>query len=448
MKEKTVILGAGITGLSAGFASGLPVYEAAEAPGGICSSYYVRPGEKERLFETPADADAYRFEIGGGHWIFGGDPGVLHFIKRFTDLKAYERRSSVFFIDQNQFVPYPLQNHLRFIDRERAAQAINEMNGAGIECRTMKEWLTYSFGPTLCQMFFFPFHDLYTAGLYDRIAPQDAYKSPVDLKQVIQGALSETTPVGYNAIFVYPTEGLNTFAQRLAEHCDIRYGKRAVQIDLPKKRLVFEDGERLVYDKLISTLPLNKTIQMTGVPSPVENDPFSSVLVLNIGAVRGDRCPIDHWLYITESNAGFHRVGFYSNVDASFLPISDRKNSNRVSIYVERAYPGGCKPTAAELDAYTKAVVKELQHWRFIREVEVADPTWIEVAYTWSWPESNWKQWTLSELEKHAIYQVGRYGRWSFNGIAASIRDGLIIGSAHKFGSADRPPLSRGTSRS
>ena len=441
MQTGTYILGAGMTGLSAGFASGLPIYEAAEAPGGICSSYYVRPGEKERLFETPANAEAYRFEIGGGHWIFGGDPGVLQFIKRFTDLKAYERRSSVFLINQNLLVPYPLQNHLRFIDRELAAQAINEMNGAGIECKTMKDWLTHSFGPTLCQMFFYPFHDLYTAGLYDRIAPQDAYKSPVDLKQVIQGALSETTPVGYNAIFVYPAEGLNALARRMAEHCDVRYGKRIERIDLQKKMLVFEDDERLAYDKLISTLPLNKTIQMTGVPSAVDNDPFSSVLVLNIGALRGDHCPNDHWLYITESKAGFHRVGFYSNVDASFLPISDRINGNRVSIYVERAYPGDCKPTAADVTAYAEAVVKELQNWRFIREAEVVDPTWIEVAYTWSWPGSTWKQWALSELEKNAIYQVGRYGRWTFNGIAASIRDGLIIGSAHKIGIADTDTL-------
>ena len=292
---------------------------------------------------------------------------MLQFIKRFTDLKAYERRSSVFFINQNLLVPYPIQNHLRFIDRELAAQAINEMNGTGKECRTMKDWLANSFGPTLCQMFFFPFHDLYTAGLYGRIAPQDAYKSPIDQKQVIHGALCETTPVGYNAIFVYPTEGLNSLARRLAEQCDVRYGKRVAQIDLQQKRLVFEDGKRLAYDTLISTLPLNKTIQMTGIPSAVENDPYSSVLVLNIGALRGDLCPNDHWLYITESKAGFHRVGFYSNVDESFLPISDRINGNRVSIYVERAYPGDCKLTEADVTGYAEAVVKELQTWRFIR---------------------------------------------------------------------------------
>lgn len=43
------ILGAGVTGLAAGIASGLPVFESVESPGGICSSYYICPGTKERL---------------------------------------------------------------------------------------------------------------------------------------------------------------------------------------------------------------------------------------------------------------------------------------------------------------------------------------------------------------------------------------------------------------
>src|SRR5690606_14021821 len=45
------ILGGGVTGLAAGITAGLPVLEAAAQPGGICSSYYVRPGSETRLPE-------------------------------------------------------------------------------------------------------------------------------------------------------------------------------------------------------------------------------------------------------------------------------------------------------------------------------------------------------------------------------------------------------------
>jgi hypothetical protein len=33
-------------------------------------------------------------------------------------------------------------------------------------------------------------------------------------------------------------------------------------------------------------------------------------------------------------------------------------------------------------------------------------------------------------LEDKGIYQIGRYGRWRFQGIADSIRDGLVAGSS------------------
>ena len=54
-----------------------------------------------------------------------------------------------------------------------------------------------------------PFHELYTAGLYKRIAPQDGYKSPVDLALTVQGAFGDAKSVGYNVSYLYPEGGLD-----------------------------------------------------------------------------------------------------------------------------------------------------------------------------------------------------------------------------------------------
>jgi len=429
-----LILGAGVTGLAAGYASGLPVYEAEEWPGGICSSYYVRPGSTERLHTPPKDGEAYRFEIGGGHWIFGGDPLVLRFIRSLTPVKSYVRRSAVYFPDKELSVPYPLQNHLRYLGQDVAAQVLQELVKGGQhqvgKVATMADWLRASFGPTLCDLFFEPFHDLYTAGLYREIAPQDVYKTPVDLTLIIRGAFGDVPQVGYNVTFLYPEEGLNMLAMRLAGRCDIRYGKRVVQIDIMEKVVYFEDGSSEGYEEIISTLPLNQMIEMTGLEVAERPDPATAVLVVNIGALKGPQCPDEHWLYIPRSRAGFHRVGFYSNVDPSFLPASSRERENRVSIYVEKAYREGVKPGKGEIEQICQQTVQKLQDWGWIGEVEVVDPTWIEVAYTWSWPGSRWRERALEALEKQGIYQIGRYGRWVFQGIADSIRDGLMAGGA------------------
>jgi protoporphyrinogen oxidase len=296
----------------------------------------------------------------------------------------------------------------------------------------MQEWLEAMFGITLCELFFFPFHERYTAGLYTKIAPQDAYKSPINLSQVIQGALQDVAPIGYNAIFRYPTTDLNTLARGMAENCTIQYGKRVVKIDVHEKQVEFTDGSRVAYHTLISTLPLNTMLEMTGIHLEIEPHPFTSVLVLNIGALKGSQCPDDHWLYTSDAGSGFHRVGFYSNVDDSFLPKSVRKTHHCTAIYVERAYPGGVKPAEDAIQQYIQNVVSELQEWKFIGKVEVADPTWVEVAYTWALPGSSWKEQAMQALLEHAIYPVGRYGRWAFQGIADSIRDGFIVGASLK----------------
>lgn len=436
------ILGGGITGLAAGLSSGLPVLEAAPEPGGICSSYYVKPGSSQRLAHAPSDDGAYRFELGGGHWIFGGDPTVLHFLKTLAPVKTYYRQSSVYFHEDNLYVPYPLQNHLRFMDKATVGQVLKELakQPAG-SFQTMEEWMLQYFGPTLCEKFFFPFHDLYTAGLYKTIAPQDAYKSPVSLAHVIQGAFDEAPAVGYNVSFVYPAEGLNALAHRMASLCDMRYNKRVSQIDVEGKELHLADGSVLPYDTLISTLPLNKMMAMTGLHVSAQEDPHTSVLVLNIGALRGPNCPDDHWLYNPDATSGFHRVGFYSNVDRSFLPASARPRNEAVSIYVERAFVGGETLTQQEVEGYSKAVVQELQEWGYITEAEVVDPTWIDVAYTWSYPNSRWKQQAIQKLEDQSVYQVGRYGRWIFQGIADSIRDGFYAGSSFKYTGAPEVQL-------
>jgi len=450
-REPLVIIGAGMTGLAAGRASGAPIYEATRSPGGICSSYYVRPGSTERLVEPPADGEAYRFELGGGHWIFGGEPDLLAFIERLTPTQRYERRAAVIVDDPSELIPYPLQNNLHALGPILAGRALAEITEGARSVdpqqgarapRTMRDWLVGSFGPTLANVFFDPFNRRYTDGLFDVVAPQDGYKSPLDLAAVSRGARppaspSATTSPGYNATFAYPQGGLDHLARQLADGLDIHYDAEVVSIDAARRILRLADGREVRYDHAISTVPLDRAVTLAGIELDEEADPYTSLLVLNIGAVRGERCPDEHWVYEANSVSGFHRVGFYDNVDPSFLPASSRggcagtdrdDRRPRTSIYVERACQSDNRPKPAQLVRFMDEVVIELQARRWIGATEVVDPTWIEVAYTWTRPGSTWADHALARLSDLGIHQVGRYGRWRFQGIADSIRDGLAAG--------------------
>lgn len=419
------VLGAGVTGLAAGMASGGTVFEAESMPGGLCASYYMGPGGEGRGYLGLPGGCNYRFEPGGGHWIFGGEPEVLDLICSIAPCRQIFRRSSVFLHRSGQYIPYPLQNNLRYLGATRAARALEEIRAGQPTGRTMAEWLQARFGSTLFELFFAPFHEAYTAGLYERAAPQDGFKSPIDLERIERGAREGTEPAGYNASFLYPEQGLTALVSGMARRTKVRYGMRALQID-PERRLIrFTDGSAIAYRHLVSTLPLNQTCALAGVHVDTPPDPYTSVLVLNIGATRGARCPDEHWVYTCGTDAGFHRVGFYSNVDSSFAP--DVPGERRVSVYVEKAYAGGTRLTQRQISSYTGAAISELRRWGYIDEVEVVDPSWVEVAYTWSWPDSTWRTAAIAALESHGILPAGRYGRWIFQGIAESIQSGLAV---------------------
>ena len=360
---KIVILGAGITGLAAGYKTRGTIYEAEGSPGGICRSYYD---------------NGYRFEKGGGHWIFGADLEVMDFLMQFASFIPYKRNAGVYI---NKTFPYPIQ---KYFDIEEA-----------VDVGTMQSWLRDRFGSAMCRLFFYPFNEKYTAGLYDKIAPQDAFKNP-------------TRGEGYNDTFLYPELGLDSMIDTIARGIDIRYHKKAVSINPDEKMIYFDDGDSRRYEQLISTLPLNTMARLLNVKDKL---PYTSTVVLNIGATPGRNFPREHWLYIPYCKSGFHRVGFYSNVHRSFAP------PNRVGLYVEWAYTKNVPDFS-----YT---FQELTDWGFIKKVERSSFNLTEVAYTWEHPNSNEAESLLSMISDCRIRQIGRYGQWHFQGIAESIREGL-----------------------
>jgi len=441
--RRPVVLGGGVTGLAAGGAGGATVYEASDGPGGICASYYLTPdGDRSA---RPPDAEAYRFEVGGGHWIFGGDPSTVAWIEARTPLRSYVRRASVRLEAPSGRVEYPIQHHLGQLGPELAGRALAEISAGPSDAddvSTMAGWLRANFGPTLCELFFDPFHERYTAGLVGSIAPQDPDKSPVHLDAVVAGARGDRPGGGYNQRFAYPIDGLDALVRAMAGAADVRFGRRACAIDTTDREVHFDDGSSVGYDHLRSTLPLDVAVALAGIVVEAPPDPRTSVLVVNIGAEPGPRLGTDHWVYDPFARSGFHRYGIYSNVDGSFLPAGARSTGaqapSRAALYVERAYPGGDRPPPDVESDHVDAMVAELQDREVIGRVDVVDPTWIDAAYTWTRPGSGWVGEALTALERAGVHQVGRYGRWQFQGIADSIAQGLAAGRADLAGAGDR----------
>ncbi|MBN1793583.1 MAG: protoporphyrinogen oxidase-like protein [Candidatus Omnitrophica bacterium] len=423
--DNSIILGGGITGLAAGVVSGYAVYEKKEIPGGLCASYYLTSGGT-RTYER-VSGDSYRFEIGGGHWIFGATGPVERFLRNFAICREYKRSSGVLLSRFNKIIPYPLQYHLSYFPEDVQTRILKEINERhehpAKKPVTLAEWLEGTFGPTLYELFFGPFHALYTDGLFTRVACSDTYKSPFD-KSLIAREARPSEEIGYNTRFLYPEAGLDALISSMASRCDILYNKEAVRIDAKRKRVHFSDGTSRGYERLISTLPLHHTLYLCRADL---NEPFAytSVLVVNVGAQKGRTYPKEHWVYMPHTRSGFHRVGFYSNVDASFLPA--RASSTTGSLYIEKAFTGGTALSMDERQHIARSMIDEVTEMEFISSVDVYDVTWIDVGYTWNYPGSSWRERAIALLQEQDIFPLGRYGLWQFQGLAQSVEEGMNV---------------------
>ena len=345
------------------------------------------------------------------------------------ELEFFERQAAVYLPDHSLFVPYPIQNHLDDLPPNLASGIILPPTGSPTAGKrlfetSMKTWLLARFGRPLCELFFFPFHERYTCGLYPELQAQDQAKSP----SMSRG--SANTAVGYNTKFAYPKRGLDHLFASLAGQCSIEYNARVTGIDIRTRVLSLSNGDQIPYSRLYTTLPLHHVMRLTGLGDPRGEDPALSVEVFNIGARRGAHCPPHHWVYVPFSRSGFHRIGFYSNVTSNFLPESVRQAGTHVSLYVECCAPEQTVPGAGKfMGSRREEVVNELMEWGFIEFPEVVDVSRVGVGYTWSWLKSEWKTESLRRLQAEGITQAGRYGRWEFQGMADSLAEGLKLGA-------------------
>lgn len=372
---KDIIIGAGFTGMAAGIRTGLPIYEAGKTAGGICGTY---------------EKNGFTFSSGGPHWIFPEGNGTgLEFIRTLSHLKEYERKSSVYY---NTFFPYPIQQYM-----QTDTHALTQQG-------TFQCWLQENFSPELNNMFFYPFNDKYTCGLYEETAQLDAYKTP------------KKGGTGTAVKFYDPEIGVNGVIAKMEDMCDIRYNSKFNMIDTKNKIAMCETGEIVRYDKIISTIPLDKMLEICGCK---EFDlPKTSVLVINIGAKPGLNCPKDHWVYTPFSKSGMHRVAFYSNVDRCKAP------KGKVGLSVEIATTD--KFEDIDVRGKEENVLEEIHHWGWIKDFYTIDPTWVETAYSYVYkPEDRTN--AIEWLKDRDIISTGRYGKWLFQGMTASIEDGLML---------------------
>ena len=104
----------------------------------------------------------------------------------------------------------------------------------------------------------------------------------------------------------------------------IHLGAREKTVNADDKWVQFEDGRKVHYRRLISTIPLPSLIDVMGsLPPSIEDARHrlraNEVVYLNVG-IDGQLGESDHWIYVPELKWPVYRVGSFSNANPQMAP--------------------------------------------------------------------------------------------------------------------------------
>lgn len=422
---KVVIVGAGLTGLSAAYHLGKSGYE--------CSVY-----EKEKqaggLCRTNQES-GYYFDF-AGHWFHCRTDYVKSLLDTLMpgELGKVNRNTAIYML--NRYLQHPFQTNLKGLPDEKIIECLVDFSKAYYsyidqeQFDNFEDWILKTLGDGIAKYFMIPYNQkLWNVDLKTMTCEwMGRFLPRVDIRDVFYGAINNEKSEGYNASFIYPQQGgiqslINAFEKKVG---NIFFQSTLEQVDVQKKELYFSNGEVANYDILISTVPLVELISIISNKSTrlVEDKnklKYTSIYNLNLG-VKGTVIPEKHWIYYPEADIPFFRMGSYSNAMASMAPP---KNS---SLYIEVAYSTDRK---IDQKAVQDQCIRQLINLGIIEDldqIEVFQCNNMKYAYVIY--DQNYRSTSSSlidYLKENNIYSIGRYGGWNYSSMEDAILDGVNV---------------------
>ena len=415
----SMILGAGLAGLSAAYHGGGTVYEKSERCGGVCKSPAI---------------DGYVFDM-GIHVLHTRNEYVLRLLQQDLQIKLLTNERSARICSYGTLTRYPFQANTFGLPIPVVKECLVSFIEASLrrhgdnnhQYHNYEDWIVAVFGKGIADHFMIPYSEKFWT-----VPPRDLTTDWMDiriplptLEEVVEGALTEQAKeFGPNAVFRYPVSGgiaalPEAFLKKGAKVC---FRKEAVKIDPKNKTVLFSDGSSETYGSLISTLPLPELIKIVEVPDEVlravSQLSYNSIICVNLGIDRV-RISEHDWIYYPEEQYSFFRISLLNNFSSAMAPAGKSSLTAEISYSSRREI---------NRDTIVETVKNDLKKAGVLRDddrVEVSDMRDIKYAYV---IYDHKRKKSLATIKKfckeQSIILAGRYGNWEYQWMDDAILDG------------------------
>lgn len=455
--KEIVILGGGLTGLSAGYLLGragfrVRVFERDSIVGGL-SKTVVHGG--------------FRFDL-GGHRFFTKDKKIDDFVKTLMEgeLVSVARKSKIYM--RNRYFDYPLKplNALFGFGLPTTMKilgdyGIEKIKGIVREERSisLEDWVVQNFGRTMFDIYFKEYSEKVWGIECSRVSAEWVTKriSGLSMAKAIKNALFRLNGKDIPTLvdrFLYPRLGIGRISERLREEIE-KDNNVYTQADVhhihhtgfivKNIEVKINNHSRFIQgEEFISSIPLTRLVAMLS-PSPPENILKAASKLrfrdLVVVAIMIDRARVTDqtWIYIPEQKIPFGRIHEPTNWSEKMAPAGK-------TILVTEFFSFAGDALWNERDEkLAEVAVGSLEHLGFIERHEVIGSAVVRVPKAYPLFEVGYEELCetlygyLSRFKN--LHIAGRSGMFRYYNMDHAIESGMTTAQKIMENSRDKQKI-------
>lgn len=299
---------------------------------------------------------------------------------------------------------------------------VDLFESGGNDYRSFKEMLYAKFGKSIAEKFLIPYNTkLYATDLDALDSNAMGRFFPYAEKEEIVRNFRRPSNTSYNGSFVYPRRGAIVYVDQIAGLVPagkIKTGSEVVAVDSQAKAVTLTDGTCMHYDRLVSTIPFVRLLDLVKVDYDRSIYSWNKVLVFNIGFDRKGEDTSNHWIYFPGEEYCFYRVGFYDNI----------LGTDRMSLYVELGFD---KNATINPEEWFPRVLNDLRRASILNDSQtpvdhesiIMNPAYVHVNEASQHDVAEKKK----QLAQMGVYSIGRYGSWTYCSIEDNIKEAQAL---------------------